>query len=429
MSKLKKYIHDFQDYKIPERMKATVLSGTGFENISIKEVPVPAVGPGQLLARVDAAGVCTSILKIVEQGARHKHFNGWDPAKWPTILGDEGSLTIVKVGKELEGKYFIGKRYGIQPAVDHKPINYLERYNNNGKGMEKTAVGYTLSGLLAEYILIQEEVIEGGCLVPLPDNNLTYFAVSMAEPISCVISAQTRHIHFYKDHPESPRYVKLGIKEGGICIVVGAGTMGLIHIELAMRFKPKILIVNDLLEERLNWVNKVLKPKAVKKGITLITVTPDKIYDLLTNVSDGKMADDIILAVGIKQVQQEAFKWLGFGGVINLFGGLKKEDSLLEIDNIKVHYEEIKAVGSSGGDLADYIETLGAINNNDIDTGNYVAAVGSIDNSIKVLNMIKNNQIQGKAILYPHVKQTDLKTVDYWDKEKEDKFLEENLKD
>ena len=428
MSKLEKYKNDFKDYKIPETMKATVLSGVGFENIATKEVSVPELGPKQLLARVDAAGVCTSILKIIQLGAKHKYFNGWDPEKWPAILGDEGSLTIVNVGSELKGKYSAGKRYGIQPAVDHGPINHLERYNNNGKGMEKTAVGYTLSGLLAEYILIQEEVMEGNCLIPLPDDNLPYFAVSMAEPISCVISAQTRNVHIYKDSLQSPRYTKLGIKEGGVCIVVGAGAMGLIHVELAMRFRPKVLIVDDVLEERLSWVNRVLRPKAEENGIKLITVTPDKIYDLLTDITDGKMADDIILAVGIKPVQQEAFNWLGFGGVINLFGGLPKGDSQLNIDNIKVHYEEIKVAGSSGGDPGDYIETLEAIKNNDIDAGNYVAAVGSVDNTVKVLHMIKNNQIQGKAILYPHIKQTDLKMVDYWDKGKEDKFLEENIK-
>ena len=108
-------------------MKATVLSGLEFENISIKEVPVPEPGPYQLLARVDAAGVCTSILKIIEQGPQHKLFNGWDPSKWPVILGDEGSLTIVKAGRALESKYPVGKRYGVQPAVDHRPINHLER--------------------------------------------------------------------------------------------------------------------------------------------------------------------------------------------------------------------------------------------------------------------------------------------------------------
>ena len=429
MHKFEKYKNDFKDNKVPGTMKATVLSGVGFENIEVKEVPVPEPGPNQLLARVDAAGVCTSILKIIQLGANHKYLNGWDPVKWPVILGDEGSLTIAKVGNKLKGKYSIGKRYGIQPAVDLGPINNIERYNNNGKGMEKTAIGYTLSGLLAEYILIQEEVLEGNCLIPLPDDDLPYFAVSMAEPISCVISAQSRNVHIYKDSPQTSRYAILGIKENGVCIIVGAGAMGLIHIELAMRYKPRILIVNDILEERLRWVNRVLKPKAEKKGIRLITVTPDKIHNLLTDITDGKMADDIILPVGIKQVQQEAFNWLGFGGVINLFGGLPKGDSILNIDNMKVHYEEIKVAGSSGGDPGDYIETLEAINNDDIDAGNYVAAVGSIESAIKVLQMIKNNKIQGKAILYPHIRQMDLKMVDHWDKEKENKFLEENLKD
>ncbi len=51
-----------------------------------------------------------------------------------------------------------------------------------------------------------------------------------------------------------------------------------------------------------------------------------------------------------------------------------------------------------------------------------ILAVGSIDNSVKVLNIIKNNQTQGKAILYPHIKQMDLKMVDYWDKKKKINF-------
>lgn len=60
-SKLEKK-NDFKDNEIPETMKATVLSGVGFKNIKVKEVPVPEPGPKQLLARVDATGVCASIL-------------------------------------------------------------------------------------------------------------------------------------------------------------------------------------------------------------------------------------------------------------------------------------------------------------------------------------------------------------------------------
>jgi len=427
MSKLEKYMNDFNDYKIPEKMKAIVLSGVGFENIATEELPVPEPGPKQLLARVDAAGVCTSILKIIEQGARHKYLYGWDPSRWPLIMGDEGSLTVVKVGDELKDRYTVGRRYGLQPAVNTKPVNNTERYYNNGRGIEKMGVGYTLPGQLAEYVLIQEEIINANCIIPLKDNDMPYFAVSMAEPISCVISSQTRNVHIYKDSPQTPRYSKLGIRENGVCIIVGAGAMGKIHLELAMRFKPRILIACDVAEDKLKWVEKVLKPKAEKKGIRLLSSTPDKIYDLLDKITDGKMADDIILAVGNRTAQQQSFNWLGFGGVINLFGGLPRGDSILDVDNIRVHYDEIKIVGSSGGDTGDYIQTLEAISNNDIDPGNYVAAVGSIDNAPKVLKMIKDNQIQGKAILYPHIKHTDLKMVDYWDKESENIFLEDNL--
>ncbi len=159
-----------ESFKVPEKMLAVRLAGRGFENLRVEEVDVSEVGGNQLLARVDAAGVCTSILKIISQGSEHPYINGWDLSKWPVILGDEGSVTIVKVGKNLQDRYRVGQRFAIQPAVDLPPINYRERYRDNADGMKKCAVGYTLGGNLAEYILIQEEVIEGQCLIPLPDD-------------------------------------------------------------------------------------------------------------------------------------------------------------------------------------------------------------------------------------------------------------------
>ncbi len=428
MDALNSYEHVDLDYRVPGKMKALVLRGKGFDNIGVEEVPVPQPGPDQLLARVDAAGVCTSILKIIDQAEDHKHINGWDPRKHPLILGDEGALTIVKTGKNLEGTYKIGEKVGIQPAVDVGPINHRERYRNNGEGMVKTAVGYTLGGQLAEYLLIQEEVIQGECLIKLPKQDIPYFAVSMCEPISCVVSAQTRHVHIYKDSPTAPRVPKLGIKEGGCCVIVGSGSMGKIHIELAMRYRPAHLIAVDPIQANLDWVRRVLGGKARGRGIELAAVDPDHAQEEIERRSGGKMADDIIIAVGIRQVQNEAMRWLGFGGVADLFGGLKKGDSLLEIDNIRVHYDEIKVAGSSGGDPHDYLETVDAIVKNDIDPGNYVAGVGSLENAVRVLKMIKNNEVQGKVILYPHIKEGDLTLVDYWNAEKERQYLARNLR-
>ena len=425
--KLQSYKTDAATATVPKKMKAVVMSGKGFENVSVREVEVPQPGPNQILARVDAAGVCTSILKIIAQGADHTYLNGWDPAKWPLILGDEGSLTLVQVGKNLKDSFAEGKRYGVQPAVEVGPINCRERYNNNAEGMRKMGVGYTLGGQLAQYFLIQEEILEGKCLLPLPDDDIPYFGVSMAEPISCVVSAQTRHVHIFKDSTDSPRYAKLGILRGGTCIIVGVGSMGKIHVELAMRYGPKHLIAVDPIQKNLDWVKKVLGAKAAEKQVNLHTLHPDAAKNELGRITGGKMADDIILAVGIRSVQNEALSWLGFGGVANFFGGLKRGDSILELDNIRVHYDEIKVVGSSGGDPHDYLETLSAIAKGEIDPGNYVAGVGSLENAVDVLKMIEKNEVQGKVILYPHIRPASLAMVERWNKGDEERYLEEHL--
>src|ERR1039458_2679588 len=81
-------------YRQPTTMRALVLDGIGFEHLAIKGVPMPKVGPSQLLARVDAAGICTSLIKLIEQGPDHKLMYGWDPAQFPLILGDRKSTRL-----------------------------------------------------------------------------------------------------------------------------------------------------------------------------------------------------------------------------------------------------------------------------------------------------------------------------------------------
>lgn len=415
------------DFKVPDIMQAVVSSGNGFENLSVKDIAVPEITANQLLARVDAAGVCTSILKLIDQGPEHKLINGWDMEKWPVILGDEGAVTIVQVGENLKDKYSPGQRFAIQPAVDVSPILFRERYNNNAEDMHKCAVGYTLGGHLAQYIRIQEEVLEGQCLLPLPDDDMPYFAVSMAEPISCIYSAQERSFHLHKDGPHKKRKPILGLLPRGVAVIIGAGCMGRMHAELALRFRPSVLIVTARTRTRLDLTEKMLTAKAQSLGTKFVCVTSDKLAQTVRQYSNGKGADDIILAVGVNEVQQNALGLLARGGVVNLFGGLPRGEHILKLDTLAVHYDEIKVVGSSGGEPSDMAATLKAIADNDIDAGNYVAAVGSLDNAIEVLKMIKEGRIDGKAILYPHIKPTELEKVDYWDKEREVEFLNENL--
>ena len=429
MGKLETY-RTQKEFTVPATMQAVVLSGVGFENLACREVPVPAVGDNQLLCRVDAAGVCTSIIKLLAQGPKHTFINGWDLAAYPVILGDEGSVTVAKVGKNLQKQYAPGQRFGVQPAVDVPPINHRERYTDHARGMNKTAVGYTLGGNLAQYILVGEEVLAGQCLLPLPDEAMPYFAVSMGEPISCISSAQERQIHIHKAGPFGQRVPKLGLLEGGNAVVVGAGAMGLMHAELALRYKPKNLLVCDILPERLATAQRILAPKAKQLGVNLLTINtanPDALKETLMKVSDGAGADDIILAVGIQPVQQAALELLGRGGVANLFGGLPRGKHMLQIDAIAVHYNEIKVVGSSGGDPSDLASALELIANGHIDAGNYVRGIGSLKHAPAVLGLIQEGKMDGKAILYPHAETDELRMVDYWDGGQEAEHMERYL--
>lgn len=404
-------------------MQAVRLHGKGFENIKVESIPVPAPNANQALARVDAAGVCSSILKLIAQGSAHTFINGWDLGKFPVILGDEGSLTIVKAGRRVAKKYPVGKRFVAQPAVAAPPINYRERYARQAEGMEKVAIGYSLPGHLAQYMLITEETIAADCLLPLPDNAIPYFAGALCEPLSCVISAQDRHIHIYQPAPVSPRRPKLGLLEKGVCVVVGAGPMGQMHAEAALRFKPRHLIVLDIVPERIRQIAGKLEAKAKQAGARLHVAPANEGPAIIKAVSQGQGADDIIVAVGSRQAQIESQQWLAKGGVLNLFGGLKRGEHLIDLDTLRVHYDEIRLCGSSGGSPADMAAALRMVAQQQFDPGDYLAMVGSLDQFPKALALVKNMAVEGKIVLYPQIRKTELTRVQAWTHGRETEFI------
>lgn len=407
---------------IPSTMLAVRLSGTGFESLSIDRVPVPEPGPNQVLCRVDASGVCSSNLKLISQGSSHSLINGWDASLYPLTLGEEASLTILQVGEALAGEYTEGQRVAIQPAVDLPPINHRERYNNHAEGMTKAAVGYTLGGMLAEYFLVPEEVIEGRCLVPLPDDDLPYFAVSIAEPIACAHKSQEQHVHLLKDGPVASRVPRLGLLEGGTTVIIGAGTIGRMHAELALRFGPRNLVVSAKGEGAVRKVTESLGAKARRQNVSLHVVDPETLPESVYRISKSG-ADDVIVAVGTREAQQEALSLLNRGGVVNLFGGLPRGHHLLDLDSLDVHYRETRVVGSSGGDPWDMKDTLDLLAAREFDAGNYVYGVGGLEHTIEILERMKRERVNGRAIVYPHAKVGEFRKVDYWSADLERDFL------
>lgn len=410
---------------IPTGMRALVLDGAGWEHLAIRQVPVPRPGANELLARVDCAGICTSLLKLIDQGGAHPLMYGQDLSSYPAILGDEGSLTLVQVGETLTAKYSPGERYVLQPAIDHAPIRNLDRYANGGFGVHKVAAGYTLPGHLAEYMLITEEALAAECLLRIPDQTMPYAHAALTEPLSCCVSAQDHHVHLWHDDPLAPRSVLKGIKPDGVMVVIGAGIMGRMHVDVGLSYRPRVIVVCDLISDRLAYVEHLFRNRAEKAGIALrlVQTSQENLSDVISELTSGNGADDVVVAVGSAKAISMSQEIVGRGGVLNLFGGLPRGQELVPLDTLAIHYREMNVTGSSGGYPWDMARSLELIASNMIEPSAHITRVGDLEHAPDFLKMIKAQTIDGKAVVYPHHKAGEILSVLRWDAADEQSYL------
>jgi L-iditol 2-dehydrogenase len=410
---------------LPEKMLALRLCGIGMENLRLKELPTPEPGPGQIVARVDAAMACASDNKVIDQGPEHPLMAGWDVSKYPIILGHEGSLTVASVGERVDKKFEVGMRCGLQPAIPCGPRHFRERYRENAEGISKIAVGYTLPGVFAEYMLITEEAIEEDCLIPLGESQAPGFGIALAEPLSCVVAAQQHSVHVVKDAPTARRRAEIGMKRGGVTVLLGAGPMGKMHVEMALGYRPRVVLVSDPIAQRREGIRQTFHARAEKQGTILRCVSPEQLPGELSRLTDGAGADDVICAVGIATVQEGSVSLLAKGGVTNLFGGTPIGKNMIQVDSRRIHYDSVSLVGSSGGDPSDIAEAVEAIAEGRIDPGNYVAKVGGLDAVVDLIQLVRNQEIEGKGVIYPQARAA-LRDSGHWTAKKEEAFLREH---
>lgn len=176
---------------IPGKMLAWQMYGAGFENFGKGdkpvELPVPTIGDGELLVKIDAIGLCFSDVKLIRAGESHPRVYSKDLSKEPVIPGHEAVMTVVKVGKSLKSKFKAGQRYIIQADIYFKGVNW--------------AYGYALDGGMAQYSVIGEKVLNGdeGCyLLPIADSTPSAIA-ALFEPWTCVLAS------YLIDHRNAPK--------------------------------------------------------------------------------------------------------------------------------------------------------------------------------------------------------------------------------
>ncbi len=314
------------NYKLPEKSWAWNLYGAGLEKMGHDGQPepfsIPEPNDDQLLVRIDSIGVCFSDVKIIKQGGNHPKLYNRDLSVEPTRLGHEVSLTIVKVGKNLQATYKPGQRLAVQPDIYQQ-----------GKS---TAYGYTIPGGLIQYHLIGDEVLKtdaGACLLPVEDD-MGYAESSLLEPWGCVIGAYTQRR-------------RLTPKKGGIMWIVG-------HLGDSTSFTfsagldaPATIILTDVPDSVKQAVSNTQAKIVERNGLT-----PADYESLNKELTDGVGFDDIVILnpTSASTVGQIA-RLIARRGTCNLVG-TKPLDGLVQVDLGRLHYDYIAFIGTNGADIA-----------------------------------------------------------------------------
>ncbi|HKK82405.1 MAG TPA: zinc-binding dehydrogenase [Prolixibacteraceae bacterium] len=375
-------------------MKTKAVRLYGKNDLRMEEFELPAIKDDEILAKVVSDSICMSSYKAATQGTDHKRVPD-NVSEEPIIIGHEFSGEIVEVGDKWKDKFKPGQKYSIQPAI----------YYEDGPVGVLSAPGYSYKyvGGDATYVIIPRDVLEQDCL--LKYDGPGFYPASLSEPLSCVIGAM--HANY---HTVPGSYVhNMEIVDGGkMAILAGVGPMGLAAINYVINRadrKPKICVVTDIDQSRLDRAAEIYTVEAAKKnGIELVylnTGNVDNPVDAMQELVDGKGYDDVFVFAPVKPVIEQADSILGFDGCLNFFAGPSNTDLKAELNFYNVHYAYTHIVGTSGGNMDDMVEALDVMCKG-LDPAGLITHIGGL-NAVAETTLDLPNVPGGKKLVYTHV--------------------------
>ena len=248
-------------------------------DIRVEERPTPEIGPGELLVRIEASGICGS---DVMEWYRIK--------KAPLVLGHEIAGEIVEVGEGVE-RYRNGDRVS---ASHHVPCNTCH-YCLRGRHTVCDTLRSTNfdPGGFAEYVRVPAINVDRG-VYPLPDG-VSYEEGTFIEPLACVLRAQRI----------------AGLQPGWSVLVVGSGMTGLLHVHLARAMGAGRIIATDIVEYRLD--------AARRFGANAVIHASEDVPAAVLEINDGTLADIVVVCTGAVSAINQAFGSVDRGGTVLLF--------------------------------------------------------------------------------------------------------------
>ena len=285
-------------------------------DVRVEEMPTPQIGPGELLVRVEASGIC-----------------GSDVMEWyrldraPLVLGHEIGGQIVAVGDGVES-YKEGERVS---AAHHVPCNTcyycLSGHHTVCDTLRRTNFD---PGGFAEYIRLPAINVDRGVFL-LPDE-VSFEEATFIEPLACVRRGQRR----------------AQMQPGQSVLVIGSGISGLLHIQLACALGAGCIVATDISSYRLET--------AQHFGADIAIHAEDYSPARLRQVNQGRLADLVIVCTGATSAVNQALESVERGGTILFFAPTNPGVTIPISINDLFWRNDITLTTSYAGSPADYAE-------------------------------------------------------------------------
>jgi 2-desacetyl-2-hydroxyethyl bacteriochlorophyllide A dehydrogenase len=344
----------------------------GPDDLRLEERPTPSAAPGEAVVRVDCASICATDLRIL-RGVHRKYGLGTVRVPGHEVVG-----TIAEIGTQFSGNYHVGQRVFIAPNIGCGHCRECRRGENN-LCANYDALGITLDGAFAEYMLVPSAFLEQGNLIPF-DTALDGAAVALAEPFACVLRGQ--------------KAVNVGSDD--VVLILGAGPIGVMHTIAARAAGAHKVIVSDGSPQR--------RSSATAAGATrTVNFLEESLSDVVSEETDGRGADVIIVAAGAQEAMEEAPALAAIGGRINLFAGLPVNKTAITLDSNLIHYKELTITGTTGCSTNDCRRSMELITSGKVNLAPLISGRYRLDRISDAFSAVRAGNIL-KVVLESHNK-------------------------
>lgn len=323
------------------------------ERVRIGNVPDPTPEPDELIIRVGACGICGTDLHIAE--------GTFPPTPYPIVPGHEFAGEVVAVGSNVPPgiggnttRLTVGTRVAVDPSLF---CGHCEscRTGHGNLCLNWGAIGDTVDGAFAEYVRVPAA---NAYILP---ESISFQEAALIEPVSCAVHGMHR----------------LNPKSGDSFLIVGAGTMGLIMLQLAIRGGASSVAVVDLNTQRLR--------RAAQLGATN---TQTDIHKLLESEPLG--FDCVIDVTGVAQAMQGAFAAVKRGGKFLIFG-VAPQEARISLSPFRIYNDEITVLGSMAVFFS-FGPALDLIRGGVINTGSLLTAALPLEDFPAALDMVRKGE-------------------------------------